>query len=140
MRLAIELSKLCPTTTSAYSVGAVLISEEREIARGYSRETGEHEHAEEIALRAAGVSADLTNATLYSTLEPCSQRASKPLSCTELILEAKIPRVVIAWREPSIFVPDCIGVETLRQHGVLVTELDRLKAEAMRVNAHVLAR
>ena len=32
-------------------------------------------------------------------------------TCVELIIAAGIPRVVIAWREPSLFVDDCIGVE-----------------------------
>jgi len=53
----------------------------------------------------------LKDATTYSTLEPCSERMSMRPTCVELIIAAGIPRVVIAWREPSLFVDDCIGVE-----------------------------
>ncbi|OXR39547.1 Riboflavin biosynthesis protein RibD [Nocardia cerradoensis] len=60
----------------------------------------------------------LAGATVYSTLEACSQRATagRP-PCTDRILAAGIPRVVIAWREPSTFVVNCVGVEKLREHG-----------------------
>ncbi len=42
--------------------------------------------------------------TVYSSLEPCSARASRPRTCTELILAAGVQRVVFAWREPAVFV------------------------------------
>jgi diaminohydroxyphosphoribosylaminopyrimidine deaminase/5-amino-6-(5-phosphoribosylamino)uracil reductase len=140
MRIAIEQARLCPATQGAYSVGAVIVdSFEKEIARGYSRETDGKVHAEESAL--AKVSEPdrrrLVGATIYSTLEPCSQRASRPLSCTHLILGAGIPRVVIAWREPSLFVADGQGVELLERAGVQVVELDALAAEAKAMNAHL---
>jgi pyrimidine deaminase RibD-like protein len=141
MRRAIELSRRCPPSERAYSVGAVLIDPagppdgEREIANGYSRETDPHDHAEEVALtRAAG--AIPSGAVLYTSLEPCSKRASRPRSCTELILAAGIERVVLAWREPDLFV-DCEGVELLRRAGVRVAELTELADEARAVNAHL---
>ncbi|MET9883785.1 hypothetical protein ABZZ20_11690 [Streptomyces sp. NPDC006430] len=71
-------------------------------------------------------------------MEPCSERRSRPLSCTQLILRSLIRRVVIAWREPSILVAECVGVETLREAGVKVVELSNLAAEARAVNAHLL--
>ena len=45
----------------------------------------------------------LTSATLYSSLEPCRFRASRPRSCADLIIAAGIGRVVIAWLEPPVF-------------------------------------
>jgi diaminohydroxyphosphoribosylaminopyrimidine deaminase / 5-amino-6-(5-phosphoribosylamino)uracil reductase len=142
MRLAIELSQRCPSSECAYSVGAVIVDEHgEEIARGYSRETDPQVHAEESALAKVdpGDPHDprLATATIYSTLEPCSQRKSRPTSCTQLILDAGILRVVIAWREPSLFVADCQGVETLTAAGVEVVELHDLAAEARAVNAHL---
>jgi diaminohydroxyphosphoribosylaminopyrimidine deaminase / 5-amino-6-(5-phosphoribosylamino)uracil reductase len=44
---------------------------------------------------------------MYSTLEPCSQRKSRPRTCAQLILAAGIGRVVIVCLEPSLFVADC---------------------------------
>lgn len=139
MKRAIELAWKCPRTESAYAVGAVIVDEQgNEIASGYSRETDEKVHAEESAL--AKLEADdprLATATIYSTLEPCSQRASRPKPCTRLILDAGIPRVVIAWREPPLFVDNCIGVELLAESGVDVAELKELTNEALEPNAHL---
>lgn len=139
MTLAIEISRQCPPSPSAYCVGAVIVDEHgAEISRGYSRETDEHVHAEESALAKLGRDDPrLKKATIYSTLEPCSQRKSRPRSCTQLVLEAEIPRVVIAWREPSLFVADCQGYEILTSAGVEVVELADLADDAKAANRHL---
>lgn len=135
----VELSRNCPPSDTAFSVGAVIVDADgNEIATGYSRESDPHDHAEEAAL--AKLAADdprLPGATIYSSLEPCTSRVSRPRTCTELILESGIPRVVFAWREPSIFV-DCVGAETLRAAGRTVIELPELADEVRTVNAHLL--
>jgi diaminohydroxyphosphoribosylaminopyrimidine deaminase / 5-amino-6-(5-phosphoribosylamino)uracil reductase len=139
MKVVIELAHLCPPSPSAFSVGAVIVDQNgNEISRGYSRETDSHVHAEESAL--AKLSSDdprLKASTIYSTLEPCSQRKSRLRSCTQLILEAKIPRVVIASREPSLFVADCQGYELLADAGVEVVEIPDLADEAQAPNIHL---
>jgi diaminohydroxyphosphoribosylaminopyrimidine deaminase/5-amino-6-(5-phosphoribosylamino)uracil reductase len=139
MALAVELSRQCPPAAGAYSVGAVIVDVHgQEIARGYSRETDQHVHAEERALaKLQPGDSRLSAATMYSTLEPCTQRRSRPTSCTQLILNAGIPRVVIAWREPSLFVADCQGVEQLESAGVTVIELTDMAEEARAVNTHL---
>ncbi len=140
MTLAIEQAKLCPVTEGAYSVGTVIVGADgKEISRGYSRETDDKVHAEESALAKVQPSerSRLESATIYSTLEPCSQRASRPLSCTRLILDAKIPRVVTAWREPALFVADCQGVELLQAAGVEVVEMPDFTEAAKAVNSHL---
>ena len=136
---AIELSKRCPPVDRAYAVGAVIVGARGEqLADGYSRETDPVVHAEESALaKLAGTGVDLRGATLYTTLEPCSERASRPHSCTRLILEAGVGRVVLAWREPSLFVADARGVEQLKAAGVEVVELPEMAEAARAVNAHL---
>jgi diaminohydroxyphosphoribosylaminopyrimidine deaminase / 5-amino-6-(5-phosphoribosylamino)uracil reductase len=138
MRRAIELSKLCPPSAGAFSVGAVVVAADgTELSTGYSRETDLAVHAEEAAL--AKVDPEdprLPGATVYSTLEPCSTRKSRPVSCAEHILGAGIRRVVIAWREPSLFV-EGEGVEVLTAAGASVVELTDLAAEARAVNRHL---
>lgn len=136
MERAIELSRLCPRVPNAYSVGAVIVDAGgNELATGYSREDDPVVHAEESAL---GKLDDVpSGATIYSTLEPCSERKSRPLTCTRLILSAGIQRVVIAWREPDLFVADCQGVELLTAAGVEVVELPELADAARSVNAHL---
>jgi pyrimidine deaminase RibD-like protein len=96
-----------------------------------------------------GLAALLSGATLYSTLEPCSQRKSRPRSCTQLILATRsavkrgdagdggIRRVVVAWREPSLLVADCQGVELLERAGVEVTELGEFAQLAQAPNRHL---
>jgi diaminohydroxyphosphoribosylaminopyrimidine deaminase/5-amino-6-(5-phosphoribosylamino)uracil reductase len=139
MNVAVDLAYLCPPTEGAYAVGAVVVDEHgNEISRGYSRENDPVVHAEESALAKIPASDPrLPNATIYSTLEPCSQRKSRPWSCTQLILDAGIRRVVIAWREPSLFVADCQGVELLSQAGVTVVELPALAERAKEPNRHL---
>ncbi|MEU6832478.1 deaminase [Nocardia beijingensis] len=139
MNRAIELARLCPVAEGAFSVGAVIVADGAEIATGYSRESDPKEHAEEAALRKLDpADPRLARATIYSTLEPCSERGTKDrLPCTDRILRAGIPVVVIAWREPSTFVANCVGVEKLRQAGVTVVELADLAEAAMSMNRHL---
>ncbi|WP_085996986.1 deaminase [Nocardia pneumoniae] len=139
MNRAIELARLCPVVEGAFSVGAVIVADGMEISAGYSRETDPKEHAEEAALnKLDAADPRLARATLYSTLEPCSERATKTrLPCTDRILRAGIPVAVIAWREPSTFVANCVGVEKLQQAGVTVIELPELAEAAMSMNRHL---
>jgi pyrimidine deaminase RibD-like protein len=135
MEAALEWSRRCPSVPTAFNAGAVVV-DRRSMAYGFSRETDRTVHAEESALaKLSGV--DLCDATLYSTLEPCSRRASRPRTCTQLILDAGIRRVVFALREPPIFV-GCEGVELLRAAGVEVVELREYAAEVVELNAHLL--
>lgn len=130
LREAIALSRHCPPSDTAFSVGAIIVDASgKEISRAYSRETDPISHAEEIALSRAAGDPRLTSATIYSSLEPCSKRASRPLSCSQLILDAGIPRVVYAYREPPTFV-DGAGAEILAAAGVEVVEVAELAGEA----------
>jgi len=76
----------------------------------------------------------LAGSVIYSTLEPCSQRKSRPRTCTELIIAAGLARVVIAWREPDLFVADGQGQELLTQAGLTVAELPEFAADAAAPN------
>ena len=139
LRWAVELSRLCPPSESAFSVGAVVVAEDGEVlATGFSREQEDHDHAEEVALRKLGPDPRLRHATIYSSLVPCGARASRPLTCVQHIVAAGIPRVVFAWREPRLFT-DGEGAEQLRAAGVAVTEVPGLAARAQAVNAHLVA-
>lgn len=142
---AIRLSRRCPPSQTAYSVGAVLVAADgTELATGYSRETAPGEHAEEAALAKLGLpgaaaagSPELAAATLYSSLEPCAVRASRPVPCADLIIASGIGRVVIAWTEPPVLAPGG-GVGRLRAAGIKVVEMPELAAAAREVNAHLL--
>ena len=137
---AIVLSRLSPPSPAHYAVGAVIVDQSGTmLATGYTGEVDPHHHAEEAALaKLAGPHhADLADATIYSSLEPCTTRRSRPHSCTSLILAAGITRVVIALREPLLFA-DCHGVRTLRAAGVDVVEISDLGDMVRDINAHLL--
>ena len=135
---AVELSRRCPPSESAFSVGAVVVSEDGEVlGTGFSREQEEHDHAEEVALRKLGFhDPRLRRATIYSSLVPCGARASRPVTCVQHIVAAGIPRVVFAWREPPVFTAGD-GAEQLRAAGLEVIELPGLADRARSVNAHL---
>jgi 5-amino-6-(5-phosphoribosylamino)uracil reductase len=138
LRWAVELSRLCPPSDSAFSVGAVVVGEDGEVlATGFSREQEDHDHAEEVALRKLGPDPRLRHATLYSSLVPCGARASRPVTCVGHIVAAGIPRVVFAWREPRLFT-DGEGAEQLRAAAVAVTEVPELAERARAVNGHLV--
>jgi diaminohydroxyphosphoribosylaminopyrimidine deaminase/5-amino-6-(5-phosphoribosylamino)uracil reductase len=139
LRQAIALSRCCPPSPSAFSVGAVIVAADgTTMAAGFSRQRDPHDHAEEGALAAlAPGDPRLAGATLYSSLEPCRFRASRPRPCAELIIAAGLRRVVIAWLEPPVFAQGG-GAELLRSSGVTVVEIPELAAEARAVNAAVL--
>jgi 5-amino-6-(5-phosphoribosylamino)uracil reductase len=140
MRVAISLAWQCPPSETAFSVGAVIVDAAgTELSRGFSREGGDPAaHAEEAALgKLAPGEPRLAGATIYSTLEPCSQRTSRPRTCTELIIAAGLARVVIAWREPALFVADAQGYELLCRAGLTVTEMPGLAAVAAAPNRHL---
>ena len=139
LRMAIELSRQSPPSETAFSVGAVIVAADGEVmATGYSREQEPHDHAEEAALRK--VKRDdprLATATIYSSLVPCGERASRPMTCVQHIIAAGIPRVVFAWHEPPIFT-EGRGAEQLRAAGVTVVERPEYAEAAREVNAPVL--
>ena len=141
MRLAVSLAWRCPPSRTAFSVGAVVVDADGvELSRGFSREGGDLAvHAEEVALgKISPGEPRLAGATVYSTLEPCSQRKSRSRTCTELIIAAGPRRVVLAWREPALFVSDCQGAELLARAGIEVTELPEFAADAAAPNRHLV--
>jgi pyrimidine deaminase RibD-like protein len=133
--LACDLAALCPPSDTAFSVGAVIVGADgREVARGFSREKDPHDHAEEAALgKTAG---ELGGATIYTSLEPCGHRASRPRPCAELIIAAGLRRVVFAWREPVLFAAGT-GAEVLTAAGVELLEVPDLASRARIPNAHL---
>ncbi|BCM68270.1 MULTISPECIES: dihydrofolate reductase family protein [Streptomyces] len=141
LRTACELAALCPPSRTAFSVGAVVVAADgTELARGHSREgTDPVVHAEEAALaKTDPADPRLAGATVYSSLEPCARRASRPAPCAELILRAGVRRVVTAWREPDTFVAGADGTGVLRAGGAEVVVLPELEDLAKAPNAHLL--
>lgn len=121
-------------------MGAVIVAADgTELAHGYSRQTDPHDHAEEAALaKLPPRDPRLTTATIYSSLEPCAKRASRPRPCAQLIAESGLRRVVTAWTEPDTFVPGANGTETLEATSVTVVTMPEYAAAAQSPNQHLL--
>ncbi|MGX1270929.1 dihydrofolate reductase family protein [Streptomyces phaeoluteigriseus] len=141
LALACELAAACPPSRTAFSVGAVVVAADgTELARGHSREAGDPVvHAEEAALaKIDAADPRLAGATVYSSLEPCARRSSRPTPCARLILDAGVRRVVTAWREPDTFVADADGSGLLAAAGADVVVLPEYEVQAKAPNGHLL--
>lgn len=80
------------------SVGAVIVRDGKVVGRGWTQ-AGGRPHAEAGALAMAGAAAK--GATLYVTLEPCAHASARGPSCTSLVLESGLARVVIGVEDPD---------------------------------------
>jgi diaminohydroxyphosphoribosylaminopyrimidine deaminase / 5-amino-6-(5-phosphoribosylamino)uracil reductase len=98
MRMALkEALKGLGRTSPNPCVGAVVVKDDRVIAKGYHKKAGTP-HAEINALRDAGKEA--VGATLYVTLEPCNHTGRTP-PCSHALVVAGIKRVVAGMEDPN---------------------------------------
>jgi diaminohydroxyphosphoribosylaminopyrimidine deaminase / 5-amino-6-(5-phosphoribosylamino)uracil reductase len=122
MLSAIKQAKKCtPIAERIPKVGAIIAIGKRVIARGY-RGTGnihDDDHAELTAIRKVADKSQIPQATLYTTLEPCTKEVrSDPLKCcTELIKQVKFKKVFIGILDPNQGVTGK-GLWDLQQHGI----------------------
>lgn len=98
-------------------VGSVIVCDEQIIGEGFHRRYG-GPHAEVNAIESVRQPELLSRSTLYVNLEPCSHYGHTP-PCAALIIEKKIPRVVIANVDPNPKVAGR-GIKMLREAGVEV--------------------
>lgn len=96
-------------------VGAVIVYKGKIIGEGFHQYYGGH-HAEVNAVKSVQDKSKLKDSTLYVNLEPCNHTGLTP-PCTNLILENKIPRVVIGQPDPHSLVGGR-GIERLKANGV----------------------
>lgn len=110
-------------------VGCVIVKQDVVLGEGWHERVG-GPHAEVKAYRSCG-DADVTGATVYVTLEPCTHTGRTP-PCADLLLERHPARVVIATTDPNPHVSGG-GVERLRAAGIRV-DVGLLETEALRLN------
>lgn len=115
MRLAIEEARKAMPSPNP-PVGAVVVNAAGEaIAAAHHARAGE-EHAEGLALAAAGEAA--RGGTLYVTLEPCNHEGRTP-PCVDAVLSSGVKRVVIGMTDPN---PAVVGggAQRLNDAGIAV--------------------
>lgn len=98
MERAIDLARAARGTTNPNPpVGAVLVSDGSIVGEGSTQPVGQ-DHAEIVALRAAGTRS--RGATLYVTLEPCSHWGRTP-PCTDAVIAAGVRSVHASILDPN---------------------------------------
>ncbi|HTA17876.1 MAG TPA: bifunctional diaminohydroxyphosphoribosylaminopyrimidine deaminase/5-amino-6-(5-phosphoribosylamino)uracil reductase RibD [Polyangia bacterium] len=122
------------------AVGAVIARDGEVLGEGWHERFGAA-HAEVNAIEACGL-ADLSDATLYISLEPCCHEGKTP-PCTEAIVQAGIRRVVVGSDDPTEKAAGR-GLGMLRDEGIDVVLADgelatqaRLLNQAFRKHARV---
>jgi len=98
-------------------VGAVIVHNGKVIGEGYHKQYGQA-HAEVHAINSVKTPSLLKESTLYVNLEPCVHMGKTP-PCADLILEKKIPSVIIGTPDPNPLV-EGKGIERLRKNGLYV--------------------
>ncbi len=121
-------------------VGAVVARDGEVLGEGWHERFGAA-HAEVNAIEACGL-ADLSEATLYVSLEPCCHEGKTP-PCTEAIVQAGIRRVVVGSDDPTekasgrgLGILRDEGIEVVLADGELATQA-RLLNQAFRKQARV---
>ena len=99
------------------SVGAVIVYKDTIIGEGFTAAFG-GAHAEVNAINAVENQDLLKESTLYVTLEPCSHHGKTP-PCASLIVEKKIPKVVVGCIDPFAQVAGK-GIQILKENKVEV--------------------
>jgi diaminohydroxyphosphoribosylaminopyrimidine deaminase/5-amino-6-(5-phosphoribosylamino)uracil reductase len=131
MRRCLELASSAEGLTSPNPmVGAVLTYDGRIIAEGKHAFYGAP-HAEPDAISKVGEPEILKKCTLYVNLEPCCHFGKTP-PCTEKIISAGIPHVVVAALDTSSKI-NGKGIRALNEAGV-VTGVGILENEARGLN------
>lgn len=122
------------TTAPNPMVGAVIVWHDQIIGEGYHIRCGEG-HAEVNAIASVKRKELLPESTLYVSLEPCAHYGKTP-PCADLIVEKKIPRVVIGCKDPFAKVAGR-GIQKLLDAGIEVVVGVKEK-ECLTLNKHFL--
>ncbi len=131
MRRALQLAHLGAGRVSPNPlVGSVIVKGDTIIGEGWHQKAGQP-HAEVNAIRSVKNPKDLINSRIYVNLEPCAHFGKTP-PCSDLIIEMKIPEVIIGCVDPYSEVAGK-GIEKLKKAGIKVT-VGILEKESLHIN------
>ncbi len=118
---AVEEAAKCVSEPGKVSpkVGAALAAGGKLIDAAYLGEADPGDHAEFILLSKKRPTFDLAGATVYTTLEPCTERNPPKVPCASRLLERGVVEVVIGMLDPDSRVYG-IGFGALKKAGVTV--------------------
>lgn len=117
------------------SVGCVLVNTSGQIIGEAATGDGGRPHAEQLAL--SNLTPQQTkDCTAYVTLEPCRERSTNELSCSERLIEAGVGAVIIATHDPH---PQGKGGANRLKDANIHVEIGPLKDQADRFYADFFA-
>lgn len=143
MRLAIAEARLSKGEDTRVHplVGVVVVKNGVILAQAHRGELGEGDHAEYTALEKKLKMENLTDATVYTTLEPCTTRKHPAVPCAKRLIERKVARVVIGMLDPN---PNISGkgqislrnanIETVLFSEKLMSEVEELNRDFIRMH------
>lgn len=124
MRAAIEASRKSriDPSGSVPRVGAVAVVDNKIQGAAYREEIEPGQHAEFILLEKHLPEVDLVGATVYTTLEPCTERGKtrdgvEKIPCVQRLIKRKVGRVVIGMLDPNPIVRG-LGFRMLRDANI----------------------
>jgi pyrimidine deaminase RibD-like protein len=109
MMMAIEEARKCKSPNpDDPKVGAVVVTLDGKVATAFrgERDPNQHEHAEYLALEWKLPDESLIGATVYTTLEPCTERGftkhgKKKIPCNDRLIDRHVGRVFIGMIDPD---------------------------------------
>jgi len=119
MSLAIEQARECRSGPRDPWVGAVAVRNGQLLGSAFRGELGAGDHAEFTLLEKKLQDVSLARATVYTTLEPCTQRNPDKTPCVRHLIARKVARVVIGMLDPNPIVCGR-GIRLLREAGIVV--------------------
>lgn len=120
----------CGKTYPNPMVGSVIVYNGKIIGEGFHQKAG-LPHAEVNAIRSVKNKEFLNLSTLYVNLEPCAHVGKTP-ACSKLIIDSRIPRVVIGCRDTFDLV-NGKGIDMLKAMAINV-KIGVLEKESREVN------
>ena len=115
-----------PSSSPNPCVGVLIVKDDIVVGRGWTQPGG-RPHGEAMALKQAGALAK--GATLYTTLEPCAHRSQRGPTCSALIAQAGVARVVFGLVDPDPRTAGS-GAEAIKRAGAQTLQIDSAASAA----------
>lgn len=125
MELAIEISANCVSEPGKVSprVGALIARNGVLLDFAYRGEVKAGEHAEYTLFERKLPRARLSDAVLFTTLEPCTHRNHPKVACCDRVIDRRLKRVVIGTLDPNPIVCG-MGELKMQEAGIEIARFD----------------